>query len=59
MVLNWTLSALSESGPSYQSVRGVFQEGEMAFEGSSIYRKSHIQVAIRDECCILGYFIPS
>ena len=59
-VINWTLEALdSGSSQSMQSLRGVFQEGEMAYEGSSIHQKSHIQIAIRDQGCILGYFVPS
>ena len=58
-MINWTLTALSAmGGPVFQSVRGVFQEGGAAYEGSSIRKKSHIQIAIRDEACIMGYFIP-
>jgi len=43
---------------SYDSVRGIFQEDEPAFEGSSIHMKSHIQIAIRSPACIIGYFRP-
>lgn len=56
-MVNFALSALAEQH-SYQTVRGVFQEGEFAYEGSSIRRKSHIQIAVRARSCILGYFIP-
>jgi hypothetical protein len=45
--------------PSFQSVRGIFAEGTPAFEGSGIRLKSHIQIAVRDPSCILGYFRPS
>ncbi len=43
---------------SIQTVRGVFQEGPPAFPGSEIRQKSHIQIAVRDSECILGYFRP-
>ncbi len=57
-VLNWTMEVLKEMMPPFQTVRGVFQEGEAAYDGSSIRLKSHIQIAIRDQDCILGYFVP-
>jgi len=44
--------------PAYDSVRGMFQEDEPAFEGSSIHMKSHIQIAILNPACIIGYFKP-
>jgi len=43
----------------YQSVRGVFEEGEEAFPGACIRAKTHIQVAVRDPRCVLGYFLPA
>jgi hypothetical protein len=60
-MINWLLEALESSSPSpsYDSVRGLFQEGEPVYEGSAIKRKSHIQIAIRNPSCILGYFKPS
>jgi hypothetical protein len=45
-------------GIRFQTVRGVFQEGAVAFSGSDIRKKSHIQVAVRDPACISGYFKP-
>ena len=42
----------------YETVRGVFEEGESAFDGSCIRTKSHVQVAVRDPSCIVGYFLP-
>lgn len=60
-MLNWLLETLDgdPSSPSYDSVRGLFQEGEPAYEGSAIKLKSHIQIAVRNPACILGYFRPS
>jgi hypothetical protein len=62
-VLNFALRLVddladSASQPRYQTVRGVFVEGDAVFPGSSIRRKSHVQIAVRDPDCILGYFLP-
>lgn len=48
-----------EGWPVYQTVRGVFQEGEPAYAGSRIFEKTHVQVVVRDTSCILGYFRPT
>jgi hypothetical protein len=60
-VINFTIDTLARESPSvaYQSVRGVFVEGRVAYPGARIYEKTHIQVAVRDPTCILGYFLPS
>lgn len=39
-------------------MRGVFQEGKPVFEGSGIYRDTHIQICIRNPECIVGFFMP-
>lgn len=39
----------------FQTIRGVFTEGEPAFPGSKILAKTHIQIAVRDPEMILGY----
>ena len=58
-VLNFGIPALEAAfDVKFQSVRGVFQEGAAAFTGSDIRKKSHIQIAVRDPGCILGYFKP-
>ena len=43
---------------SYDSVRGVFSEGNAAFPGSAIPKKTHIQICIVNPNCIKGYFSP-
>ena len=60
-VINWVLGMMDSTSmsDSYDSVRGLFQEDEPVYEGSSIRLKSHIQIAIRNPACILGYFDPS
>ena len=58
-MLNFVIPMMEKfDGSPIQTVRGVFQEGAPAFPGSEIRQKSHIQVAVRDSACILGYFRP-
>jgi len=59
-VLNWVLDRLArqDSGFAFDSVRGMFREGEECFPVSCIFSKSHIQIAVRNPHCILGYFVP-
>jgi len=59
-VINWAIDQLEKQfGVTYHSVRGVFQEGELAYPESGIRRRSHIQIAVRHPACIVGYFLPS
>ncbi|MGE0709662.1 MAG: hypothetical protein AB7N76_24105 [Planctomycetota bacterium] len=48
-----------KGGTYYQTVRGVFEEGDVAFPGACVRAKTHIQIAVRDPRCILGYFLPA
>ena len=58
-VINWTLDQMEKGGMgSWDTVRGVFQEGGPVFPESLILEKSHIQIAVRNTACILGYFRP-
>jgi hypothetical protein len=41
---------------AFDSVRGVFVEGEPAYPEAGIHELSHIQVCVRDESRIKGYF---
>lgn len=43
----------------FQTVRGVFPEGDWAYPGARIRAKTHVQVAVRDQESILGYFRPA
>lgn len=61
-VMNFYMSQMDSAvDPDYhyQTVRGVFQEGSGAYPGAKIREKSHVQVAVRDPECVLGYFLPS
>lgn len=44
--------------PDYETVRGMFIEGEPIYESAGIYDKSHIQICVRNPNCIKGYFHP-
>jgi len=58
-VINWTLERMEQAGTGvWDTVRGVFQEGGNIFPASSIHEKSHIQIAVRNPACIVGYFRP-
>jgi hypothetical protein len=48
----------SRIGIAFDAVGGVFQEGKPAFRGSALRLRSHIQIAVRDPGCILGYLKP-
>lgn len=43
---------------SFDTVRGVFFEGDSLFDGSKIREKTHIQIAVRNTNKIHGYFWP-
>ena len=58
-VMNFSLDKLAEAGRVYQTVRGVFAEGGAAYPGAGIMLKSHIQISVRHQPCIVGFFRPS
>jgi hypothetical protein len=44
--------------PPFESVRGVFFEGNELYNGAGFLDKTHIQICIRNPNLIKGYFIP-
>lgn len=44
--------------PQYDSVRGVFWEGEELYPGAGFREKNHIQIAVINPNCIKGFFLP-
>ena len=42
--------------PAYDSVLGVFEEGDRIYDGSDIRQYTHIQIAVRTPEIITGYF---
>ena len=49
---------VAQANPAYDSVRGVFWEGEDLYPGAGMKEKNHIQISIRDIDCIKCFFIP-
>lgn len=47
-----------EKIPSFDSVRGVFIEGNPIYPNSGIRDKTHIQLCVKNPNCIKGYFAP-
>jgi hypothetical protein len=47
-----------EDEQPYDSVRGVFFEGNDLYPGAGFRKKNHIQVCVRNPNCIKGYFRP-
>lgn len=57
--LNWVIKRLEMAEQTqFDTVRGLFPEGDPAFPGGSILKESHIQISVRNPGCILGYFMP-
>jgi hypothetical protein len=44
--------------PMFDSVRGVFWEGEELYPNAGFREKNHIQICVRNPNCIKGFFIP-
>ncbi|MFG1346076.1 hypothetical protein V5F59_14370 [Xanthobacter autotrophicus DSM 431] len=42
----------------FDTVRGMFTEGGPLYEGAGFAAKSHVQIAVRNPSCILGFFWP-
>ena len=47
-----------EEVEAFDSVRGVFFEGNDLYPNAGFKEKNHIQIAIRNPNCIKGYFLP-
>jgi hypothetical protein len=42
----------------FDSVRGIFTEGEPIYPGAGFRGKTHVQLCVRSTKCIKGYFAP-
>jgi hypothetical protein len=42
----------------FDTVRGLFHEGERAYPGSGFFKKTHTQIAVRSPASIKGVFLP-
>ena len=58
-VINAFHQAREDEGlPAYDTVRGLFLEGNPIYENAGVNEFNHIQICVRDVSCILGYFRP-
>ncbi|MCK5876519.1 MAG: hypothetical protein KAG43_02700 [Candidatus Marithrix sp.] len=48
----------SEIDTPFDTIRGVFWEGEELYPGAGFKEKNHIQLCVRNPNCIKGYFRP-
>jgi len=44
--------------PQFDSVRGVFWEGDYLYPNAGFKQKNHVQLCVRNPNCIKGYFLP-
>jgi hypothetical protein len=58
-VINFAMLEESKLGEHYDTDRGVFVEGDPAYPGAKVFSKTHVQVAVRNPSCVLGYFKPA
>lgn len=47
-----------EVTPHFDTVRGMFTEGDELYPGAAFYHQSHVQIAVRNLDCIRGFFYP-
>jgi len=47
-----------ENMPMFDSVRGVFWEGQELYPNAGFREKDHIQICVRNPNCIKGFFYP-
>lgn len=46
----------SSGKPAFDSVRGLFIEGEKVYPEAGFFKENHIQICVRNPNCIKGYF---
>jgi hypothetical protein len=49
---------MEQGHTAFDTVRGAFQEGEPIYEGAYLTMRNHIQICVRNQECIRGYFLP-
>jgi hypothetical protein len=56
-VVNHIHGSMKQGGlQAFDTVRGVFLEGDRLYENSGFYRKTHIQICVCNPLCIKGVF---
>jgi hypothetical protein len=44
--------------PPFQAVRAAFHQGEKVAPTSGFHANTHIQISLRDNNCVVGWFLP-
>lgn len=57
-VIRYAHQLAEESGEKFDSVRAAFWEGEELYPGAGFRKGNHIQIAILNQNCIKGVFLP-
>lgn len=58
-VINNVHKVMEETGQRpFESVRGVFFEGNATYEGAGFFEKTHVQICIRNPNLIKAFFVP-
>lgn len=60
-VFTWLHQARASETPprsSFQAVRAAFHQGQKVAPTSGFHASTHIQIAVRDNNCIVGWFLP-
>ncbi len=52
------VNSLNNDKSTFDSVKGVFWEGEELYPSAGFREKNHIQICVRNPNCIKGYFLP-
>lgn len=42
----------------FDAVRGAFAQGDQVSQGSGFRLRTHVQIALRNDSCVLGWFLP-
>lgn len=61
-VFTWLHNARASQDPPlppFQAVRAAFHQGEKVAPTSGFHANTHIQISLRDNNCVLGWFLPA
>ncbi|MFG1359061.1 hypothetical protein [Xanthobacter pseudotagetidis] len=56
--LHAMMADAKDLGDPFDTVREMFTEGGKLYPGAGVYRRSHVQIAVLNTSCILGFFRP-
>lgn len=58
-VINYVHEIAKEAAlPAFDTVRGLFPEGNEIYDGARFHERTHTQIAVRNDACIKGFFLP-